>query len=267
MKTEECWKLMGSYGKPTLLCEVGSTAHGTGVSGTDDLDLMGVVIPHKVDVVGLHQFDHHIYRTAAIREGKQDAKSQPGDVDLTIYSLRKFVTLAKKGNPSILNVFFAPVYYQSELGARLRGSVDLFWSKEAGRRFLGYMSAQRERLAGERGQKRCNRPELVEQFGYDTKYAYHIIRLGLQGLQFLQQARISVPLPDHIRDLLLAIRQGHYTQEKVLQWADELEAELKEAIEQSAAPDTAPDGPINDLLVDLHSTAWDWAPEGLLTSH
>src|SRR3954469_9514081 len=90
------------FGQEILRCEVGSTAHGTSVEAQDDLDLMGIVIPSKEKVLGLTPFDFHIYRTAAIREGRNDAKSQPGDVDLTLYSLRKFVALARKGNPSIL---------------------------------------------------------------------------------------------------------------------------------------------------------------------
>jgi hypothetical protein len=31
-----------------------------------------------------------------------------------------------------------------------------------------------------------NRAELVEQFGYDTKYAIHTLRLGHQGVEFLE---------------------------------------------------------------------------------
>lgn len=245
-----------TFGDEILRVEVGSTAHGTGVSGTDDLDLMAIVIPPIEQVVGLHPFEHYIYRTATIRTGRVDAKSEPGDIDLTIYSLQKFVGLARKGNPSILNVFFAPVHYATPQGERLRRAAPLFQSKEAGRRFLGYMNAQKHRLVGERGQKGVNRPELVEKYGYDTKYAYHIIRLGLQGLQFLNTGKISVPMPEHLRLLLLAIREGQYTQERIFQWAEELESEMLEVLAASKLPETAPEGPINQLLVSLHEEAW-----------
>jgi predicted nucleotidyltransferase len=253
---QECWQMMEAYGTPALLCEVGSTAHGTGVSGTDDLDLLGVVIPSRRDLCGLHPFDHHLYRTAASRTGKSDAKSEPGDVDLTIYSLRKFVGLAKKGNPSILMMFYAPVMFQSSIGVQLRSAAQLFRSKEAGFRFLGYMKSQTDRLAGERGQKGVNRPELVEKYGYDTKYAYHIIRLGMQGIEFIEEGKISVPLPETVRDLLLAIRHGAYPLEKVLLWAKELEARLRQSIDESELPETAPELPINTLLENFHSWAW-----------
>jgi predicted nucleotidyltransferase len=248
--------LTQNFGREILRCEVGSSAYGTSVSGTDDFDMMGIVIPNKEHVLGLNQFEHKLYRTAAEREGRNDARSGPGDIDLTWYSLRKFVGLAKKGNPSILMVFFAPVIQIDEFGVMLRESSSLFVSKEAGKRFLGYMNAQRARLAGERGQKGINRPELVEKYGYDTKYAYHIIRLGLQGLEFLKHGKIQIPISPFIRDLLLAIRNGNYTKEMIIQWACELETDLLAAIDSSALPEQAPEGPIDRLLVDLHEIAW-----------
>jgi hypothetical protein len=49
-----------------------------------------------------------------------------------------------------------------------------------------YLEAQRQRLVGERGQRDINRTRLVERFGYDTKYTMHILRLGHQGVEFLE---------------------------------------------------------------------------------
>lgn len=245
------------FGQEIMRCEVGSTAHGTGVGEQDDLDLLAIVVPPKEQVYGLHPFEHTLYRTAAIRDGKPNTKSLPGDIDLTVYSLRKYVNLCRGGNPSMLNALYGPTHYATPLGLKLREAAPLFRSKEAGWRYYGYMMAQKKRLAGERGQRGVNRPDLVEKYGFDTKYAYHIIRLGIQGVEYMAKGKISVPVQDHVRDLLVNIRTGHYPLEQVLQWADELEVQLKEAIEQSAWPEKAPAGPIDQLLVDLHDTAWE----------
>jgi hypothetical protein len=234
---------------------VGSTGHGT-TDGADDLDLLSIVIPFKEKVLGLDPFDHYIYRTAAVREGKQDARSMPGDVDLTFYSLRKFAGLAKKGNPSILMAFFAPIHWAAPLGLELREASGLFRSKEAGYRFMGYMKSQRARLAGERGQKGVNRPELVEKYGWDTKYGYHLLRLGFQGLEFIKHGKIHMPMLPWVADFLKAVRLGGYQQEQVLRWASEIEQELADAIEDSGLPKTAPQEPIDKLLVDLHMRTW-----------
>ena len=44
-------------------------------------------------------FAQFIYRSAAERQGRQDPRTSAGDLDLTIYSLRKRTRLALKGDP------------------------------------------------------------------------------------------------------------------------------------------------------------------------
>src|SRR5205085_1468291 len=105
-----------------------------------------------------------------------------GDLDLVIYSMHKFLRLALKGNPQIMEMFFIKKYvYVNALGTHLQELAPYVVSKQAGKAYLGYMQAQRQRLNGERGGKDVNRPELVEKYGFDTKYAMHVVRLGLQG--------------------------------------------------------------------------------------
>jgi hypothetical protein len=70
--------------------------------------------------------------------------------------------------------------------------------------FLGCAKAaplimQRQRLVGERGQRDVNRVELIERFGYDTKYAMHMLRLGHQGVEFLESGRLTLPIRDPVR--------------------------------------------------------------------
>jgi hypothetical protein len=114
-------------------------------------------------------------------------RSGPGDLDLTVYSLRKFMRLATQGNPSILVGLFAPPEKQvvsTKLGREMLALIPAIACRNHGRRFLGYMRAQRERLEGVRGGKHTNRPELIETFGFDTKYAMHMVRLGVQGVEY-----------------------------------------------------------------------------------
>src|SRR4051812_15839533 len=86
-----------------LRCEVGSGVHGIASAGTDDRDEMGVCLEPYALACGIREtFEQHIYRTAAVRECKSDAPSEPGDLDLTIYSLRKWIRLALKGNPTVM---------------------------------------------------------------------------------------------------------------------------------------------------------------------
>ena len=91
-----------------LRVPAGSTLHGLHIPGTDDRDEVGVCIEDIDAAIGFSEFEQFIYRTAAEREGKHDAPSQAGDLDLTIFSLRKFLRLAMQGNPQILQCLFVP---------------------------------------------------------------------------------------------------------------------------------------------------------------
>jgi len=110
------------------------------------------------------------------RSQPKGVRSGPGDTHRIVYNLRKWARLALKGNPTVLLLLFSPeIHVTTPLGEELWAAHPLFASRRAGRSFLGYLSAQKDRLLGERGQMRVHRPELVEPHGYDTKCAMHIV--------------------------------------------------------------------------------------------
>lgn len=206
-----------------LRVEVGSTAHGTGLPGKEDYDEMAVMADAFDSMVGISNAEDTIVHRPGRAQGE---RSQAGDYDLVVHSARKFCRLAADGNPSILLALFGPVRASSPLGESLRMQAGLFYSQRARMRFLGYAKAQRERLLGIRGGAHTNRPELVEEHGYDTKYAMHMVRLGLQGIEYLRDGRIHLPIPGAVGDLLRGIRQGEWPLERVLEMAEENEAKL-----------------------------------------
>lgn len=82
-----------------------------------------------------------------------------------------------------------------------------FASRLAADRFLGYLQAQAAAMMGERS-VHTNRPELVAIHGYDTKFAMHALRLGVQGVELLQTGRITLPVPEPHRNYLRAVWRG-----------------------------------------------------------
>src|SRR5439155_3782186 len=100
---------------------------------------------------------------------------------------------------------------RTELGLKLQALAPALLSRRAGRGYLGYLRGQKERLLGTRGQKRVNRPELVEAHGFDTKYAMHAARLGHQGLELLETGRVTLPMPEPTRSRVMEIRTGART--------------------------------------------------------
>lgn len=225
-----------------LRCLVGSTAHGVNVDdGLEDRDEMGIVIEpleHAWTVGAV--FEQFIYRTAAEREGKHDAKSYAGDLDLTLYSLRKWLRLALKGNPTVLLPLFATPITSTPRGRQLQCLAPYIISRQVAGPFLGYLTAQKQRLLGERGQKGVNRPELVAKYGYDTKYAMHMLRLGIQGCELLETGCLRLPMNHSDRAFLLGVRQGGITLDSALTEVGRLEQQLKD-LERSSPLRDAPD--------------------------
>lgn len=62
------------------------------------------------------------------------------------------------------------------------------------------------------------RHELEEKFGYDTKHAMHIVRLMRMGEEILLDGVVNVYRPDAKE--LLDIRDGKWTYEELLDWAE-----------------------------------------------
>jgi len=243
---------------------VGSSVHGLVLSGTDDRDEMGVCVEPRRYVVGFGKFEQWVYRSAEEREGHAGARSRAGDLDLTLYSLRKWARLALQGNPTVLLLLYLPdnaLVLRTTVGEQLQKLAPAFASRKAGRRFLGYLEAQRQRLVGERGQRDINRPELVEKFGYDTKYAMHMLRLGYQGVEFLESGRLSLPMREPVRTHLMDVRQGRSNLADVLAECTQLEMRLSELLDSSPLPVDPDLHTVESFVMDTYASAWSSHPD------
>ena len=232
--------------------QVGSGLHGV-TTGDDDRDEMGVCIEPPEYVIGLDQFEQYEYRTQPDHH-----RSGKGDLDLVVYSLRKWVRLAAAGNPTILLLLFIPdqeIVFRNEFGAELQASSDLFVTRQVAAKFGGYLVSQKERMLGLRSQ-RTNRPELVDTYGFDTKFAYHMVRLGLQGVELLTTGRITLPIPEPDRTWLTELRAGQHTKEEALARADDLLDQLNHLRHNADLPDRADMGAVNRKLMRWYGRHW-----------
>jgi len=234
-----------------LRAQVGSGVHGTSITGQDDRDEMGLCLEPPRFVTGLArvpagrsstatvEFEQYHRHTVWDRPGGLANRSGAGDLDVVIYSARKWARLALSGNPSVLLLLFVPdeeVVYRDEIGAELTASADRFVSRLAADRFLGYLQAQKAAMTGASG-AHTNRPELVREHGYDTKYAMHALRLGLQGVELLTTGRITLPVPEPHRAYLRSIRKGERSLSEVLDAIAETETRLAQLCDSPAVPD------------------------------
>lgn len=225
-----------------LRATVGSNVHGLALEGTDDRDEMGVCVEPPESAIGLDRFEQWVYRTQP-----EGAPSGHGDLDLTVYSLRKYVALALVGNPTILLLLFAApevCSVRTWLGVELQSLAPRIVARSSGERFLGYLKDQRERLNGERGGRALRKERTWSEdsirVGYDTKYAMHMVRLGLQGVELLEDGRITLPMPEPARSTVFAIRKGQKSFDAVMGMTAALEFRLAELLDTSplqAQPD------------------------------
>jgi hypothetical protein len=89
-----------------------------------------------------------------------------------------------------------------------------------------YTSAKREwdQYQNWRKTRNKSRSALEEKFGYDTKHAYHLVRLIRMCREVLTTGKVIVKRPD--REELLAIRNGSWTYDQLIDFADREEVEL-----------------------------------------
>ena len=253
-----------------LRVQVGSGVHGTGITGQDDRDEMGICLEPAAFVTGLATVPNGINGSARIpfeqyqRHTVWDApgglanRSGAGDLDVVIYSARKWARLALAGNPTVLLPLFVPdeeVVVRTAAGAELVDNAHRFASRLAAERFLGYLRSQRDAMTGEVG-AHTNRPELVAAHGYDTKYAMHALRLGIQGTEFLTTGRITLPVPEPDLSALRAVRRGEVGLEEVLGAIAAVEARVIALGESAALPPEPDRGWVDDWLHRVHLEYW-----------
>ncbi len=251
--------------------QVGSGVHGTSISGQDDRDEMGICLEPPEYVTGIAripagtdtdtatvEFEQYQRHTVWDQPGGLANRSGAGDLDVVIYSARKWCRLALAGNPTVLLLLFVPdseVVYRNAAGAELVANAHRFVSQLAADRFLGYLRSQKAAMTGESG-AHTNRPELVAAHGYDTKFAMHALRLGVQGVELLTTGRITLPVPEADRQYLRAVRRGEVVQADVIGSVEAAERKL-ESLRASTAIPTQPDREwVNDWLHRSYLRYW-----------
>jgi len=110
----------------------GSELDGAKVAGTDDHDIYGVYIEPPLVALGLDADEHFVWSTAP-----QHARNTPLDVDVTLYSLRKWARLACKGNPTCLHFLFVD-YTLDSTWTSIVEQRQLFLSRQCLKQLLGF---------------------------------------------------------------------------------------------------------------------------------
>lgn len=223
-------------------------------SDTSDMDIVGFCIPPKEDIfphlrgeiVGFgrqqKRFDvwqeHHIMD----KEARQE-------YDFSIYSIVKFFHLAMENNPNMLDIIHVPqrcVLFSSPVAQMVRDSRQIFLHKGSYHKMRGYAYAQLDKIGTKANSANPKRQADIEKHGFDTKFAYHVVRLLLQAEQILLEHTLDI---ERNAEILKAIRRGDWTEEKLRSWFDEKEKHLEELYVKSDLRHSPDEDSIKDLLM------------------
>lgn len=229
------------------LFEGGSKLHGARVEGKNDLDIYGIFIEPKNNALGLDPHEHFVTSTS-----DEQRRNTPDDVDITLYSLRRWAMLATKGNPTALNFLFAPTH--PELNTEWRwirpGLSKAILARSAAGHFRGFVEGQMKRLLGQGTGKHGQRPDLVNDFGYDTKAGMHAVRLLGEGTELMHTGTVTFPRPN--TEELIAVRNGKYSLDQLCSRVSVMIGDLENAYITSPLPPKPDRQAVSRILAETY---------------
>lgn len=236
------------------LVMMGSVAYG--VSGdTSDTDVYGFCIPYKEDVFPHLRGEIPGFGTPGQRfdvwQQHHIKDSETGkEYDFSVYSIVKFVSLVMDNNPNMVDSLFVPrrcILHSSDVSEMIREKRTMFLHKGAFHRFRGYAYKQMSKIRTKSNSSNPKRAADVEQYGFDLKFAYHVVRLALECEQILLTGDLDL---ERDREMLKSIRRGEWTIDQIEQWFTEKESQLEQAYHNSKLPHDPNENAIRQLLMD-----------------
>jgi predicted nucleotidyltransferase len=192
-------------------CVVGSQAFG--LSGdSSDVDRRGIYLPPAE----LH------WSLYGVPEQIENNETQE-----VYWELQKFLTMALKANPNILECLFTPlVEHATELARELLDQRGKFLSKLIYQTYNGYVTSQFKKLE----------QDLRAHGQIKWKHAMHLIRLLLSGVDALRQGDLRVDQTEH-RERLLQIKRGEIPWEEINAWRLDLHKQFEAAFATTKLPE------------------------------
>jgi len=204
-------------------CTVGSRAYGLDVENSDT-DRRGIYLPPADMQWSLYGLPEQI----------ENSETQE-----CFWELQKFLVLALKANPNILECLYTPlVEFKNHACEELLAERHRFLSKLVYQTYNGYVLSQFKKLE----------QDLRTTGSLKWKHVMHLVRLLSAGVTTLQEGYVPVEAVEN-RDKLLSIRNGEMTWEQVNDWRLALHKQFDEAHESTKLPDRPDYVWANDYLI------------------
>jgi len=204
-------------------CVIGSRAYGLDEAGSDT-DRRGIYLPPAA----LH------WSLAGVPEQLENGERQE-----CYWELQKFLRMALKANPNVLECLYTPlVEMATPLAEELLSMRSLFLSRFIYQTYNGYVMSQFKHLE----------QDLRANGVTKWKHAMHLIRLLLSGVTVLREGFVPLRMDEH-RDRLLAIRRGEMAWEEINEWRLRLHAMFDTALASTHLPEHPAYAEVNAFLV------------------
>lgn len=199
------------YGRVIFRCIAGSRAYGL-EDENSDFDRRGIYMAPA-------DLEWSIIGAPEQLENKE--------ADECYWELKKFIGLALKANPNILECLYSPlVEHASGPALDLIAKRDIFLSKLLFQTYNGYAVSQFKKME----------QDLRRSGKIREKHAMHLIRLLITGIKALKEGVIQVRVHEH-RNRLLDIKKGLIPWNEINEWRLELHREFNKAYESTRLPD------------------------------
>jgi len=217
------------YQRVIFRCVIGSQAYGL-ANEASDVDRRGIYLPPA----DLHWSLH------GVPEQLENQETQEA-----YWELQKFLVLALKANPNVLECLYIPLIEKvTPLAEELLAMKSVFLSRLVYQTYNGYVLSQFKKMQADIR----NHGELK------WKHVMHLIRLLLSGIGVLRDGFVPVRV-DSYRDRLLAVRRGEIPWEEVEQWRLSLHQEFNAAFETTTLPERPDYERANAFLISARHRA------------
>ena len=233
----------------------GSASYGVS-SDTSDMDCFGFCIPPK-EVVFPYSVGGEILGFSTPKERFRvwtehhiKTPDNAKEYDFSVYNIVDFFKLCMENNPNMLDVLFLPrrcILHSTHIAELVRENRKMFLHKGSFHKLRGYAYGQLSKIANKTNSSNPKRAADIEKNGYDTKFAYHVVRLALQSEQILAEHDLDI---ERNSEILKSIRRGEWTLEQIEDWFANKEKALETLYANSTLQHTPDENKIKELLLE-----------------
>ena len=159
--------------------------------------------------------------------------------------MQRFLVLALKANPNVLECLYTPLVEKTTpLADELLRMRSIFLSRLVYQTFNGYVMSQFKKMQA----------DLRNQGEVKWKHVMHLIRLLISGVDVLRHGTVNVRVGEH-REQLLAVRRGELPWEETEKWRLSLHRDFDRAVQTTTLPERPDYEKANEFLIKARRAA------------